>query len=505
MGNAPSILRFSRALAFVVVAMLTGSACGTIVSPEAFRAAGQASQGDGLSIGGQPGGTPTTSGPTAPGTGPGGSLGGTPTNVPGGTGGPTLAALGPGITATTIYIGAGYVKNQEVGNEAIGGGGAGGGDIRDAYNVVIEDINKHGGIAGRKLVPIYAGVDATSAQTVDQQLQASCAKWTQDNKVFVILGGQLPVERECAKEAGAVEFWAPSGSNTVPETFQQYPHFVEITGLNLVRLGPVTIDGLARQGYFDRGARIGIVSWDDPAYREGVTKGLIPALRAHGLGVATEPVYVHVPENLQDIGGSAADVNSAVLRFSSQRIDHVLLLDGPAGIFGGAGLGFEFLNRAEAQHYRPTYGFNDNNLPVDALESGLYPPSQLRGSISVSWLNGDKSTDAGWHPNSARERCEALMRKNGVDMSNVNARAFAIEACDELWFFQAVTARMGDAPLSADNFMAAVNALGTQFAAAGTYGTRFTPARHDGVAAARIMKFVDSCTCYQYVTDPYSV
>jgi hypothetical protein len=490
----------------VAVAVLAGTSCGTIVSPEAFRTAGQTGQGGGLSIGGQTGGgAPTPGGPTEPATGGGGSLGGIPTTTPGGPSGPVQAALGPGITATTIYIGAGYVKNQEAGNEVIGGGGAGGGDIRDAYNVVIKDINDHGGIAGRKLVPIYAGVDATSTQTVDQQLQASCAKWTQDNKVFVILGGQAPVERECAKAAGAVQFWAPSGSNTVPETFQQYPHFVEITGLNLVRLGPVTIDGLAKQGYFSSGARIGIVSWDDPAYREGVTQGLIPALRAHGLGVATQPVYVHVPENLQDIGGSAADVNSAVLRFSTQRISHVLLLDGPAGIFGGAGLGFEFLNRAKAQQYTPRYGFNDNNLPVDALESGLYPPDQLRGSISVSWLNDQKSTDAGWHPNAARERCEALMRKNGVDMSNVNAHAFAIEACDELWFFQTVTARMGSAVLSADNFMAAVNALGTRFGSPGTYSTRFAPTRHDGVAAARIMKFVDSCTCYRYVSDPYAV
>src|SRR5206468_3000750 len=109
----------------------------------------------------------------------------------------------------------------------------------------------------------------------DQQYQDACAKWTQDNKVFAIFGGQNPIERECAKNEGAVEYYAPTGSNSVPETFRQYPDYVEITGLNLVRLGPITIDGLSAEHYFGASPKIGIVAWDDPAYHEAVDKGFV--------------------------------------------------------------------------------------------------------------------------------------------------------------------------------------------------------------------------------------
>src|SRR5439155_17524884 len=131
------------------------------------------------------------------------------------------------------------------------------------------------------------------------------------------------------------------------------------------------------------------------------------------LHLATQPIYIHAPQNVQDLAGATADVNSAVLKFSTQRIDHVLLLDGPSGVCGGGCLGFDFLNRAKAQHYQPRYGFNDNNLPVDSLNAGLYPPDQLHRSVVVSWTDDASSKDQGWHANQARDRCEALMKKNG--------------------------------------------------------------------------------------------
>ena len=489
-------------LAFVLIAV----ACGPRVPPSAFRnrsasstfAPGQ----DGLSLpsdGGlaqTPGAGGFTPGVVPPGRG---GLG----QTPGSAAGPQASL--PGLTATTLFFGAAYNINQGAANGSIGGGGAGGSDIRDAYNVMVNLINSQGGVAGRKLAPVYFGYDASSSQTADQQGQAACSRWTQDHKVFVILAGQLPIERECAKKAGAVEYWAPAGSNSLPETFTQYPHYVEITGLNMVRLGAVTIDGLARQGYFNRGAKIGIVAWDDAAFHQAVDRGFIPALKRHGLNVATQPIYIHSPQTVQDLAGATADVNNAVLKLSTRRVDHVMLLDGPVGVCGGGCLGFEFLNRAKAQHYQPRYGFNDNNLPVDSLDAGLYPPDQLRGSIAVVWGDDVKSKDAGWRENSTRARCETLMRQHGVDMSNINARAAAIEACDEMWFLQAVVAKLGPTPLTADAFIAGVNALGDSFASPSSYGIHLSSQQHDGIGAVRTIEFVDSCTCYRYTSDPYRV
>jgi Periplasmic binding protein len=500
-----------RLAALGAVAFLLATGCGTTVPQSAFRAAAQNGQaGGGLGIApAQTAGSTVGSGGSGPASSRGSARGtGGPTGLPTGGGAGTNGvppAFGPGITPTTIYIGAVYNKNQAAANSSIGGGGAGGSDARAAYNVMFKLANQQGGVAGRKLVPIYYGFDATSTQTAEQQDHAACAKWTQDNKIFILLTGQSPDDRQCAKNEGAVDYWGPAGSNSLPETFQQNPHYVEITGLNLVRLGQVTIDGLTSQGYFERGSRIGIVAWDDPAYREAVQQGFIPALQRHGLKLALPPAYIHAPQNAQDLGVSSADVSNTVLKFKTNTIDHVMLLDGPVGVCEGGCMGLEFLNQAKSQHYYPRYGMNDNNLPVDAYEAGYYPADELKGTLVVTGLDGVKAEDAGWHVNAARQRCENLMRRNGVDMSSIDAYAAAIGACEDIWFLQAVAAKLGEAPLTADNFMAAVNALGSSFASDSAYGVHFSATQHDGLAEVRDMRFDSSCNCFKYTSDPYPI
>src|SRR5205823_14842544 len=112
----------------------------------------------------------------------------------------------PGVTDTTIYIASYYNKNQGAGNSALGVGGLNQGDARKPQNVMIDWVNSHGGVVGRKLKPIYYGFDGSGAgPPTDQQDAAACQHYTQDNKVFAILVSS-PVLDECAKKAGAVEF-----------------------------------------------------------------------------------------------------------------------------------------------------------------------------------------------------------------------------------------------------------------------------------------------------------
>src|SRR5207302_743192 len=55
---------------------------------------------------------------------------------------------------------------------------------RAAWQAYIDEVNAGGGVAGRKLVPVFQQYDVTSA---DSQL-AACRALTQDQKVFVVLG-----------------------------------------------------------------------------------------------------------------------------------------------------------------------------------------------------------------------------------------------------------------------------------------------------------------------------
>lgn len=414
--------------------------------------------------------------------------------------GGAVAADAPGVTSTKIYFGIPYAQagptNQSIFGEALDN------DARKPYNAMIEHINKQGGLFDREVVPLYYELDAGSSTPIDQQEQAACSHWTEDNEVFGILSGG-DILQECAERAGAIATF-PIGAS-LPETFQTYPHYFETSGINLVRVGTVTVEGLHRQGYFGRDPRVGIVAWDLPEYREALERGYVPGLKQKGITMATEPAYVSAPQTAGDLAATSADVNSAVLRFQTQDITHVFLLDGPAGLCGGACLTTLFLRRADSQEYFPRYGFNGNNQAKIGQEQGLYPTRQLQRSVVVEWADADESYDEGYKLNQARERCYKLMRDAGVPMDNANRQAYARFACEEFWFFQMIESVLGRAPLTSDNFMVALNKVGWGFSSPNAYGVHFSSTQHDALSAARNMKFVESCNCYEWSSDPYRV
>lgn len=494
-----------RLILSVLSVLVVATACGSTVPQEVFRASAQSGEG-GLSITpGQTGQTPTAPGLT-PGTDVPGDLGGGPAGGPtggslpsGGKGG-VPAALGPGITDTTIYIGSYYQTNQGAANAALGAGGLDQGDARKPQNVMIEEINKQGGLAGRKIVPIYYGYDATSSQSADQQDQAACAKWTQDNEVFAVLVSG-PVIDECTKRAGVLEI---GYGRALPETYTRYPQRVDIDSMEMVRMGHVTVEGLDRHGYFGGRPQVGLVTWDDPNYQAGIQRGYVDALKRIGITPAISTAYVRVPQTVGELGQTTADISAAVLRFRSRGIDHVLILDGPAGACGGGCITLEWTQAANAQRYTPRYGFNDMNSAKELEEEGLIPPSQASGSLSVGWITLDASYDVGWKTNQTRERCFDIMRKNGINMGNVNSQAAAIEACANFWFLQLVFTRVRGT-ITLNSLLAAINGLGYRFLSPFSYYNFFSPTRHDGAAGARISKFVDSCGCFRYITGAYKV
>jgi hypothetical protein len=412
----------------------------------------------------------------------------------------------PGVTQTSISIASYYNKNQGSGNAALGLS-LNEGDARKPQNVMIDWVNSHGGVAGRKLVPIYYGFDASgTGPPVDQQKQAACAKYTQDNQVFAILdggSGGSDVMDDCAKKAGAIDF----GQAGTPTSYRDYPHRIDIDTLNQVRAQTVTVDGLAQLGYWDKGAKIGVVTWDDPSYKQAIDQGLLPALQAHGLSLATPPYYVAVPQTLQDFGASSAAINNAVLKFSTLGIDHVLLADGPAGIFKGGGISIEWLKRSESQQYYPRYGFNDSNLPIELQGLHVLSNRQAHRSVYVNWSDLGPAYEGGYHQNTEQQQCLKIMRKHGIDVSNTNSKGAAVLACTDMWFLQDVGVEMDalNLSLTADNFISAVDHLGYRYLSPGSYATYFGAQQHDGVAGVRHGTFADSCSCYKWIGTVYKV
>src|SRR5213078_4705671 len=93
-----------------------------------------------------------------------------------------------GVTATTVTVGVAYQANLDAANRALGGDKITSGNQVDEAKILVQDINNHGGLAGRRLIPEFFAYDAQSAQPYDAQDQAACAHFTQDVKVFAVIG-----------------------------------------------------------------------------------------------------------------------------------------------------------------------------------------------------------------------------------------------------------------------------------------------------------------------------
>ncbi len=106
--------------------------------------------------------------------------GGPTTTAPGTANAPKSKTLGQGVTAKTIRLGfvlinydtvKQYIHNTD-------------GNQPQTYQVFVNDINRHGGILGRKIVPSY--VTYTPIGTASPL--AACTALTEDKKVFATIG-----------------------------------------------------------------------------------------------------------------------------------------------------------------------------------------------------------------------------------------------------------------------------------------------------------------------------
>jgi hypothetical protein len=405
-----------------------------------------------------------------------------------------VASRGPGLTSTTIFVGVSYSSQAAAGDRAVGAAGAAPSyDTRDVFNTVINYANKHGGFAGREMKAVYYDYNLTDDTST--QDQSACAHWTQDNKVFAIrpISGS-DILAACAEKAHAVEV---GGGAATAATYAKYPHLIDPDGINLDRVGQVTVGGLYKAHYFT--GKLGLVTWDTPNYRSAMQKGYLATLSSLHITPATPPVYIPVPQNIQSISESSPAISSAVAKFKGLGIDHVIIQDGPAGVFGGAGLTFEFMNQAKSQRYYPRYGQNDGNAPGWSV----LPSDQMDKALAIDGSDYDKSKDAGWHLNSYREQCFKIEADAGFPVagSNLNDEMIAGGACDFVFLTQRIL--NGLSSITNDTFVSAVEHLGTSLPSALVYGTKLMHGRRDGADMVRTEEYLDSCKCLKYSGSPY--
>jgi ABC-type branched-subunit amino acid transport system substrate-binding protein len=420
------------------------------------------------------------------GTGPGpATTGGTR------TGNIATVTTAPAASAPATSTTAGATGPIRVGFETIQGGNqliASGlgtpvnfGNGHQEIKGIVDDINKHGGVNGRKIQPFFGDWNAASQEN---GREADCTKLTEDDKVSFIITVVNMSEGyvACAARHNVPVINASfgAGDDYMYRQFSLFLYSASLMDLN-------TEESLVLQtgragGRVAATKKVGVVIDDtppgDPQYDRVLNATVVPVLKAWGVpyetfGVATQ-----------------ADVNSAVLRFRADGVKTVLFI-APSGI-----IEILFMQAAEQQGYRPDYILGDSTATWFIGEAApLAQVQHITGAGSLPVSNVPESQ----YPTTAREKkCFAVIRAAGESNNNRHNSVTATPYCEATWEFVAIASKVSGA-LTPASFYAAYPTV-RDFAPVTTFSINFASGRHSAAAQYRTLGYMSKCQCISYTS-----
>ena len=439
---------------------------------------GGTGSGSGASTGSAGGGS-TPAGSTAGSVGAGGGAASPGTSSASGP-------VGPGITDTTIKYGIVAVDDPNAGNNAAGINTANVHRIDQTYEALINDLNKRGGINGRKVkLVVHRFENGTSSEQLQSQ---ACEKFTKDDPVFLApdLGESALT---CFEKAGL----AMVGGGHVgygQSQYKRYPHLLSVGAFTLEHQVANNVRGFKAAGWMSgwnpttgapgsAPAHVGVAAFDIPVYREAIEKSMKPALAAAGV---KEVDVFYIRPNLND---GQADAQAAVLQFKAEGVSHVTFLDNSGGL-----LEVVFTTNANSQGYFPRLGCDSGSCNQIVAET--MPQSSLRGAALVGWSPLNDVPASKDHVLPERKRCEKVMVDAGMEPYSRNDMNVMANVCEGVWFFEEA-ARAAGRQLTADTLMAGAFAVGRGFASPATFATEITPSKHAGANGYRTASWNPTC------------
>lgn len=520
--------RVSAVLSIASLAVI--AACGSNVHLDAgqAQATGDLNQGLGLTTptpgasspadGGSTTNPGVNSDPTDSGRSPTQTTG-SDISVPSDSGATSEGPSGVGVTASSVTIGISNVSNADASNQALGANFSTG-NLKGEIDAVIAHINATGGVAGRKLTPYFHPVDGSDQnKTTDQKAQEACTDYTQDHKVFATFDSAVNDNfLACMSKTGIViAGYEDAGYSS--SDFARYPFFFDVNTL----VGDKSFQHLpqvfSKQGWYsgwdNRGgapaataslpATIGVLSVDYPPLKSATINQLLPGLKAAGHPVSSgNVVYLHNPSNQAGAAQVITEIASAVLRFRSAGVTHVIIADNAGGVT------YFFATAAESQGYRPRYGITTANQLQGFLGTKQINTRQVAGAMGLGFapladLPAAQNPDAsGPYTNATRKLCLSIFQKARITFPDDNSKIIAFNYCDKLLFF-ATTANKVKGPLTREAFRTAADALGNEFTPAALQRARFAPGHHWANTVGYDLRYDKTCTCMRYYGAPFSV
>ena len=358
--------------------------------------------------------------------------------------------------------------------------------VQQSYKLGADDLNQRGGLHGCSVQLVFHDFKTLGSDGRDGQSQQECTDFTQDHKVSMVYANAIEdrVLVECLHQQGVpVTMAAGAFSADQPDMEKYRGTLFQPNSLTVSRYGPF-IDQFAAAGYFDPGAKVGILVGDDGSGSRirMVNELWKPQLQARGF----DPVVFQytTAEGISDASRVATVMGQAVLQFKAAQVDHVLMPPDEA-----EGLVF-FTQAADSQSYRPRYG-----ITTESGAQGWYtaPADQRSRAVAISYRVDDVNTQSVLDQNPAtptRAHCQELYLAQNLPVD--------YPWCDFLSFLQEVFANEDP---STDAMLHDVEALGSAHQSASGYGaTFFGPSRYDGLTQIRTLVWDDAASEWAYAS-----
>lgn len=395
--------------------------------------------------------------------------------------------LGKGVTATTVKIGMIYSPNLNDAQESTGQENLKTGDAKAQQKALVDQINRTGGLAGRKVVLDAYPISATTPDA-EQAFNAACEHFVQDAKVFAVMTAGPESFGVCLEKGGVLHLGSDLTAATSQSTALR-PHGLRPAGITMEDSARMLVEGLAQQGYF-KDSVVGVITFDSKPHKDAVDKVMIPALERIG-HPAKERAYVQSPRGLKDYGSMSSSISAAVLQFRSANVTHVIIFDQQGRITTF------FTPAAENQGYNPRYGFTSQAGFQVGLTGGGVSRKQATNAAGIGWLPVfDVPVDRKKLSPGAR-RCADFFTAKGMPATGENAMVIQQFQCQDAWLLDTVMDRLTSA-VTREAFIQLAETTDS-FLTAANHGIGFDARNHDGVRLVRNVGWDEPCGCFRYV------
>src|SRR4029079_4740272 len=195
------------------------------------------------------------------------------------------------------------------------------GDYKATYNAVIDELNKKGGVNGRKVVPIFAPINPIGTAPA----QEACLKLTEDEKVFATVGFFYFDAPLCYVS----QHDTPILGGTMDPTYLKQAKAPWMTLDSGPEVTPRAVDALVQSG--DLKGKIGIVAAATEE-KNLLDAAVLPALKRNG--IKNTVAIIDAP--LNDPVAATQQAGTIAEKFKSEGIKTVLLVGATPSAFSNA-------------------------------------------------------------------------------------------------------------------------------------------------------------------------